>query len=181
MAIHKLGYLWIWKKSGIIDEIKRNWDNRGNLIHLVESCVFDAIIENQFSLMDDDFKQKLNYLRGGYSFDSFNHWYKMTKDTIELPRLLYMYISQYLSFCYNIPDWRQNIYLKNMLYRLLKIRFLILEKSQIKHVFFSKRDFILLHKLLRKFDLILGFKDYKRIEQYIFQLHDIFNRLPFRT
>jgi len=86
-------------------------------------------------------------------------------------------VVNYLNFFFVLPGENQKELSNYILYELDKRRAEILEKSQIKHVFFSKRDFILLHKILRNFNGILSSKNYKNIELYIFQLQDLFSRL----
>ena len=176
-VLHKLGYIWYWKKMGILEKQKSTWSNKDSIYCLVESCIMDNIVFYNFCNMDRGFKDFwLNF-----TIENCKHWYNGSSWYKELPKMLYQYVVNYLNYFFVLPGQNQKELSNYILYELDKRRSEIVEKSQIKHVFFSKREFILLHKLLRKFDLILGFKDYKRVEQYIFQLHDIFNRLPFRT
>ena len=170
--LHKLGYLWIWKKLGVYEK-RKNTTVNSKFLGSAESCIMDNIIFYQFCNMDKEF----NEYWIGDTIKECKHWYVGSSWYLELPDMLYQYVVNCLNYFFVLPGQNQKELSNYILYELDKRRAEMLEKCQNKPVNFTKKEFRLLHKLLRKFDLILGFKDYRSVEQFIFQLHDIFNRL----
>lgn len=171
--IHKLGYIWFWKRMGYLEYKKSTWNDQTNLYCLTESCIMDNIVFYYFCNMDQGF----NEFWLNFTIEECKHWYNGGSWYKPLPNMLYQYIVNYLNYFYVVPEELQNELSNYILYELDIRRSEILEKSENNHVKFTKKDFIYLHKILRKFNTILGSKDYKNIETYIFQLHDIFNKL----
>jgi len=171
--LHKLGYLWYWKKMGIIEKQKTTWRDKDAIYCLVESCIMDNIVFYYFCNMDRGF----NDFWIDFTVKEGERWYNGASWYKELPNMLYQYVVNYLNYFYVLPGDLQNKLTLYILVELNKRRLEILEKCQNNNVLFTNREFILLHKLLRKFNLVLGVKNYRSIVQYIFQLYDIFSRL----
>lgn len=171
-VLHKLGYIWFWKNTGILEIKKTTWREQPKLYFLAESCIMDNIVFYNFCNMDQGFKD----FWLGFTIEECKHWYNGSSWYKDLPNMFYQYIVNYLNYFYVLPEENQNELANYILYELDKRSSEILEKSQNKNVYFTKRDFLILHKLLRNFNTLLCSKDYKPVEQYILQLHDLFNR-----
>ncbi len=139
-AIHKLGYIWYWKKLGILEHKKSTWNDQTNLYCLIESCIMDNIVFYNFCNMDKDFKD----FWFTFTIEECKHWYNGRSWYKELPKMLYQYIVNYLNYFYTWPEELQNKYSNYILYELDKRRAEILEKCQNKNVLFTKREFYLL-------------------------------------
>lgn len=172
-VLHKLGYIWIWKITFVLDRIKKNWRNKDNIFVLAESCVLDNVVFSRFCNMDVDFKEFwLNY-----TIEECKHWYNGRSWYKSLPNMLYQYIVNYLNYNFVWPEELRNKYSDFIMVELLKRRSEILEKSQIESVYFTKKDLRILDRILRKFVIIIDSMDYRRIEGYILQLQEYFYRL----
>lgn len=170
--LHKLGYLWNWKRMGVFEE-QKEWKKKDAIHCLVESCIMDNIIWYQFYNMDIDFKAW--WL--GDTIKYTKHWYCGGTWYSALPLMFFTYISHYLRYFYVLPGENQNELSNYILYELDKRRAEILEKCQISHINFTKKDFRLLHKLLRKFNKILNFNTYTDIEDYLTKIKYFYHKV----
>lgn len=172
-VLHKLGYIWFWKITNVLDQVKKNWRNKTDIECLSESCVLDNIVFSRFCNMDDDFKE----FWLDFTTEECKHWYNGRSWYKPLPNMLYQYIVNYLNYNFVWPEELRDKYSDFIVVELLKRRAEILEKSQIESVCFTKKDMRILDRILRKFVIIIDSMDYRRIEGYILQLQDFFYRL----
>ena len=170
--LHKLGYLWIWKKLGVYEK-RKNMSPNFKIFGTAESCVMDNIIYYYFCNMDKEF----NDYWINDTVKECTHWYVGSSWYLELPDMLYQYITHYLSYFYVLPGENQNELSNYILYELSKRRSEILEKCQNKHVNFTKREFRLLHKLLRKFNKTLNFNTYTDLEKYLLRVNEFYLKI----
>ena len=105
-ALHKLGYIWIWNNTKIIDKVKENWRKKTDLIALAESCILDNIVFYNFCKMDKEFKD----FWFGYVIEDLAHFYKGASWNKELPNMIYTYIVNYLTWNYVLGQEEQNKY-----------------------------------------------------------------------
>ena len=167
--LHKLGYIWFWKKMGCLERQKTTWNDQSNLYCLASSSVMDNIVFYHFCNMDKDFYD----FWIGYTTNELKYWYKGASWDKPYPDTIYRYITEYLNYFYVISgDIVQNNS-NHIMQILLARRKEILEKAQ-ERTNRGKKDFMILNKLLRSFDKILKSNNYRSIESYILKLQYFF-------
>ena len=138
-------------------------------MHL-RSVFFDCVIENYFRQIDSEYKKVRGLIAFTHADSYYDEWYKEASNSSDIVDICYIYVSDYLNFLFNMPE-RYKIKLhKLVMYRFNKTRVLILEKAKKKGSNFTNDDFLLIHDLLKTFEITL---DYDVLNWFIVQLKEI--------
>lgn len=167
--IHKLGYLWLWKKLGVLSAIKERYYKYPKEYHIILSAIMDNIVFHRFCKMDNDFKKFLfnftiNEAKYFYNGASWNHpFYSM----------YYRYVVQYLTYNYIWDQDLRNKYSNYIMVELLKRQNELIEKAEIEKILFNKGDIRKLNGILRCFEPILDCEEYPVIFDYIMDIYSL--------
>ncbi len=169
--IHKLGFIWLWKKWGVLDSIKTNYfsNHLKPEVRTYVDTIMDAIAYFALAEMDRDFRTKLvDY--------ELNNLLRVWKGSIRFPPntsfidKIGLYTYTYLKYSYFFPKAIGNIYLDKMTSVLDNIKKLIIKSTPS-----MEKMFIDLHTHLGKFDTIKESESYEDILDYSNHLFEIVN------
>ena len=172
-VIHKMGYLWVYKKFNIINIVKKNIainsEKRDFKVKYPFSLVFDAIIYRNLFNMNKEF---LNTFINEYLEVFQTSFYKGFPKVYPTLFKVCSYIEQYLMYNYLYPKSVVKANSNNILYELLARQKEIIETSDE----FDKKVFRNINKVLRKFDKIKDAGTLTEIKDYTIEL---FEKLPY--
>ena len=171
--IHKLGYVWLFKKYGILESMKKKGITHGPIKELNE--IYDTIMDaiSYFTLADMDllFKRDLldhevKELRRAYAGIIPPHVPILTK--------IQLYIFCYLKYFKLFPEHIQEDFTATILYFLKNIQNQIIEDSNKGPFPLTKEIFLQLHDILDDFDPIKNTDKHGDILDYTIQIATLF-------
>lgn len=161
MAIHKLGYLWLYRKMGVMEE-KRSWLLQSEEYSYCESIVLDTILHYKFMEMDPKYRHLW------YQTHTYNNSKLMNLEELDFSELVYGYLWYYVQYYFLYSPAYQERYERSMISRLKRFHEVIQSYTNNKYPF-SK-----LHELLDSFQSLLNAQNYSEIEGYISNLLPFF-------
>lgn len=170
--IHKLGYIWLWKKYGILDFMKKQ-PYRNYVIRELKrfyGVILDAISYFTLAEMDLDFKKE--YI--DYEIKRLLHGYKgRFPQNHPILDKIKLYIFCYLKYTNLFPESIRKDLGTVILLSLANIQTQIMEDSKKGKYPLTREIFINLMKLLGKFDPIKNSENHRDIIDYVIQICDV--------
>jgi len=163
--IHKLGYVWLFKKYGILEKVKKKNFSRCIIKELNEfqDTIMDAISYLTLSDIDLSYKevlikQEIKELKRAYD-GSLPH-------DIPIYTKIQLYILCYLKYFKLFPEPIQEGFTSLILYFLKNMQSQIIESSNEGPHPLTKEIFLQLHDILNDFDSIKNSESYQDILNY---------------
>lgn len=170
--IHKLGYIWLWKKHKVLEFMKKK-SLKDCVIKELKSfygTIIDAISYFTLANMDLDFKKK--YL--DYELKRLLHTYKgRFPPNHPILMKIQLYIFCYLKYTSLFPDFIRKDFPGTILYFLFNIENQIMEASKKDLYPLTREIFHNLREVLGKFDSIKNSNNHNDIIDYLIQICDI--------
>lgn len=173
-SLHKLGYIYIAHKKGKLDHFKKHFFTGSQQDIRLGSAFFDCVIENHFRKIDQEYQKVRGLQVFTHSSTYYEEWYKEASVSKDIVNICFIYVSDYLNFLYNMPEYYKGKLYKTIQYRFNKTRVLILEIAKKQGLKFTNDDFIKIHELLKRFEITL---DYDVLNLYVIQLKDILKEI----
>ncbi|GAH43923.1 unnamed protein product, partial [marine sediment metagenome] len=177
--IHKLGYIWLWKKCNHLDFIKKKWFTKeywtnGFVIKELrefEGTVMDAISYFTLADMDLDFRKEyidyhLNLMLHAYNGHIPDH--TPTKNRIQL------YVYTYLIIFYFFPDFIRYKHEIIFDYLINNLQKQIMEGSRKEEYPLTREIFNDLRTVLNDFDSVMKSRNYRDVIDFSLQIADVF-------
>lgn len=168
--IHKLGYVWLWKKHRILDFMKKGPLKKvKEEFHFLYCYIIDTIVNFYLINMDLTFKKELFT----YELKRLSHtWNGTFPSEYSLIQKIWVYISAYLTYFNLFPESFQKYYGPTISLFLSNAQTQIMENSKKDLYPLTRETFNNLRKILRKFDSIKNSESHRDIIDYIIQICD---------
>lgn len=167
--IHKLGYIWLWKRYNVLDFVKKY---RGNVVIIEDLRSFYNIVMDYISYftlanMDLDFKKEyvdyqLNLFLRAYNGRFPDHTPTITK--------IYVYVSSYLVHLYFFPDSIREKHENKFNYLINNLQKQTMAGSRKEEYPLTREIFNDLRMVLNDFDSVMKSRNYNDIINYSLQL-----------
>lgn len=170
---HKLGFIWLWKRYGVLDSIKKDpycSPIKKELLGIL-STILDAISYFTLADMDLDFKKELldyvlrNLLR------AYNGRFPSQTEMIIKKKI---YIFAYLKYFNLFPEDIRQDFIGTIVYSLANLQNQIIEDSEKTPYPLTRETFVELHNILDRFDSIKNSESYEDVMDYVIRIAEVF-------